>query len=161
MAMARKGDGGKAVQMMKMMNPIEHSSGPENTVLYGIEPYVVAADIYRLAGSVGKGGWSWYTGSAAWMYRAWVEEILGLKRRSDSLVIDPVIPPSWNGFSMTCRFNAAEYSIVITNPDRVGKGVISIELDGRSIRGNRIPLEKEGKHEARVRMGIPVDERLS
>ncbi|MCW8872491.1 MAG: hypothetical protein OQK01_07745, partial [Xanthomonadales bacterium] len=108
MAMARKGDGGKAVQMLKMMSPIEHSSGPNKTTLYGIEPYVVAADIYRLAGSVGKGGWSWYTGSAAWMYRAWVEEILGIKRRGDVLIIDPVIPPSWNGFSVTFHFNAAE-----------------------------------------------------
>jgi cellobiose phosphorylase len=95
------------------------------------------------------------------MYRAWVEEILGLKRRPGFLVIDPVIPRSWNGFTLTCRFNEAEYVIVVKNPDRVENGIISIELDGKSVRGNRIPLEKKGNHEVNVRMGIPGDKKLS
>ena len=155
MAMARKGDGERAVQMLKMINPIEHSSDPAKARHYGIEPYVVAADIYRLRDKPGKGGWSWYTGSAAWMYRAWIEEILGLKRRGDSLIIDPVIPVSWPGFSVKCRFEAAEYRIVIENPDRVGKGVVSVELDGELIRGNRISLVGEGEHDVQVRMGMP------
>ncbi len=113
--------------------------------------------------------WAWLSGAAdparaetalesasqclVLIYRAWVEKILGLKRRGDVLIIDSVIPPTWNGFSVTCRFNSAEYVIVITNPDRVGNGVFSLELDGKPIRGTRIPLEKEEKQKVNVRMG--------
>jgi cyclic beta-1,2-glucan glucanotransferase len=153
MAMARKGDGERAVQMLNMMNPIEHSSDLENTWKYGIEPYVVPADVYRLSDRVGKGGWSWYTGSAAWMYRAWIEEVLGLKRRKNFLVVDPVIPASWAEFSVLYRFEAAEYQIVFENPDQVGKGVASFKLDGEWLQGNRIPLVGEGNHQVQVRMG--------
>ena len=87
------------------------------------------------------------------MYRAWVEEVLGLKRRGESLFIDPVIPESWEGFSANCWFGAAEYKIVVDNPNRVGKGVVSIELDGKSVNGKRIPLTHTGEHEVRVLMG--------
>ena len=84
MAMARKGDGERAVQLLRMLNPIEHARDAEAVWHYGVEPYVVAADVYRLPGRVGQGGWSWYTGSAAWMYRAWIEEVLGLQVRGGS-----------------------------------------------------------------------------
>jgi cyclic beta-1,2-glucan synthetase len=155
MAMARKGDGGRAVQMLKMMNPIEHSSDLEKARHYGVEPYVVAADVYRLPGKVGQGGWSWYTGSAAWMYRAWVEEVLGLKRRGHSLIIDPVIPASWDRFSVNYKFAAAQYQIEVENPQRVGKGIASIVLNGELIEGNQVPLSKTGKHTVKVLMGAP------
>jgi cyclic beta-1,2-glucan synthetase len=155
MAMARKGDGTRAVQLLKMMNPIEHSSDLSKARHYGVEPYVVAADVYRLPGKVGRGGWSWYTGSAAWMYRAWIEDVLGLKRRGDDLIIDPTIPANWEGFSATWRFAAVEYEIVVKNPDRIGKGVASIVLDGEPIEGQKVPLCQSGKHTVTVLMGAP------
>ncbi len=92
MAMARSGDGTRAAKMLRMLNPIEHARDPESVWRYGVEPYVVAADVYRLPGWIGHGGWSWYTGSAAWMYRAWVEEILGLKVRGRNHAARPGHP---------------------------------------------------------------------
>ncbi|MBE0501011.1 MAG: glycosyl transferase [Desulfuromonadales bacterium] len=154
MAMARTGDGDRAVQMLQMMNPIEHSSNLESARHYGVEPYVVAADVYRLPDKVGRGGWSWYTGSAAWMYRAWVEEILGLKRRTDSLVIDPVIPVAWERFSVNYRFGSSNYHLLIENPERVSRGVVSVELDGALLEGNRLPITMQGgEYKVQVIMG--------
>jgi cyclic beta-1,2-glucan synthetase len=92
MAMARRGDGTRAAKMLCMLNPIEHAREPEAVWSYGVEPYVVAADVYRLPGRIGHGGWSWYTGSAAWMYRAWVEEVLGLKVLGDHMQLNPGFP---------------------------------------------------------------------
>jgi len=93
MAMARGGDGDRAAAMLRLLNPIEQTRDPEAVWRYGVEPYVIAADVYRLPGRVGRGGWSWYTGSAAWMYRAWVEEVLGLRIRADEMRLEPVILP--------------------------------------------------------------------
>ena len=92
MALARRGDGGRAVSILRMLNPIERARDSDTVWRYGVEPYVVAADVYRLPGLIGHGGWSWYTGAASWMYQAWVGEVLGLKVRGDHLEIDPVIP---------------------------------------------------------------------
>ena len=92
MAMARKGDGERAVQLLRMLNPIEHARDAEAVWHYGVEPYVVAADVYRLPGRVGQGGWSWYTGSAAWMYRAWIEEVLGLQVQNGQMRVNPGHP---------------------------------------------------------------------
>ncbi|MFA4875132.1 MAG: glucoamylase family protein, partial [bacterium] len=97
MAMARMGDGTRAAKMLRMLNPVERTRDPETVWRYGVEPYVVAADVYSSPGWVGHGGWTWYTGSAAWMYRAWVEEILGLKVRGDMMQLDPTIPGWWDG----------------------------------------------------------------
>lgn len=79
MALARQGDGDQAAGLLRIMNPIVHALEPGDVERYKIEPYVVSADVYRLPGRVGQGGWTWYTGSAGWMYRVWVEEVLGLK----------------------------------------------------------------------------------
>jgi cyclic beta-1,2-glucan synthetase len=137
------------------MNPIEHSSDLEKARHYGVEPYVVAADVYRLTGKVGQGGWSWYTGSAAWMYRAWVEEVLGLKRRANSLIIDPVIPKTWEGFSARIRFGSSEYRIVVENPDRVSKGVVSVHLNDELLDCNIVPIERlGGEYQILVTMGV-------
>ena len=111
MAMARKGDGERAVQLLRMLNPIEHARDAEAVWHYGVEPYVVAADVYRLPGRIGQGGWSWYTGSAAWMYRAWVEEVLGLQIRGEQMQINPVIPATWPGFSLRYRHGETIYSV--------------------------------------------------
>ncbi len=153
MAMARKGDGERAVKMLKIMSPVEHSSDPEKAIFYGLEPYAVAADVYRLKGNEGKGGWSWYTGSAAWMYRAWTEEILGIRRRGDFLLIDPVLPSSWRRFDITFRFAAAVYKISVDNPEGVAKGVESVKLNGKGQDINGFPLARNGEHIVEVLMG--------
>lgn len=156
MAMARKGDGDRAVQLLRMLSPIEHARDSEAAWLYGIEPYVVAADVYRLPGMVGRGGWSWYTGSAAWMYRAWIEEVLGLDVRGEEMWINPVIPKSWPGFSINYRHDETLYLIQVENPDACQSGVIWIEMDGHRITDRVIPLERGlVKHQVVVRMGYP------
>ena len=131
MAFARKGDGNRAGEILRILNPVEHAWDSTSAWKYAVEPYVVSADVYRLPGRIGQGGWSWYTGSAAWMYRVWIEEVLGLKKRGDRLFIDPVIPDWWDGFKVDFRHQGALYSIEVQNPDHVQKGVAEIDLDGR------------------------------
>jgi cyclic beta-1,2-glucan synthetase len=154
MAMARKGDGDRAVQLLRMLNPVEHARDSEATWNYGVEPYVVAADVYRLPGRTGQGGWSWYTGSAAWMYRAWVEEVLGFHLRGGMVTIDPVIPSQWSGFSLRYRHGEALYLIRVENPDGVQRGVSWVEMDGQRLAAGSILLEKGlVKHQVVVMMG--------
>jgi cyclic beta-1,2-glucan synthetase len=156
MAMARQGDGTRAVKILRMLNPIEHSHDPEAVWRYGVEPYVVVADIYRLPGRIGQGGWSWYTGSAAWMYRAWVEEILGLKIRGGTMEISPVIPGWWDGFQMTYRHGDAMYEIHVENPEHRERGVSCVDMDGVRIEDGIINLVATlSKHEVIIRMGEP------
>ena len=156
MALARSGDGARAAKILRMLNPIEHARDPETVWRYGVEPYVVAADVYRSPGRVGAGGWSWYTGSAAWMYRAWVEEILGLKVRGDSLQLAPVIPGWWDGFQMSYRHGEAIYEIQVENPEHCERGVSWVEMDGQRVNDGVIPLDRDlVKHRILVRMGKP------
>jgi len=157
MALARKGDGDRAAQLLRLLNPIEHARDAQGAWLYGIEPYVVAADVYRLPGRVGQGGWSWYTGSAAWMYRAWVEEVLGLQVSGTGLRVNPVIPAAWKGFSMRYRHGETLYAIQVENPDACQRGVAWVEMDGRRVPGGAIPLERGlVQHQVVVRMGADL-----
>ncbi|MEW6183019.1 MAG: glucoamylase family protein [Bacillota bacterium] len=144
MAFARQGEGDKAVEILGMLNPVEHSRTTETAERYRVEPYVVAADVYSLEGRVGQGGWTWYTGSAGWMYRVWLEEVLGLKLRGNELRLDPVIPTNWPGFTLRCRLGGARYEIRAENPDHVGRGVTWVEVDGRRLHGQTITLEDDG-----------------
>ncbi|BDD87851.1 cyclic beta 1-2 glucan synthetase [Desulfofustis limnaeus] len=154
MAMARSGNGGRAVQLLRMLNPIEHARDAEAAWRYGVEPYVVAADVYRLPGRSGQGGWSWYTGSAAWMYRAWVEEVLGVQVHAGQMRIDPVIPAGWPGFSLRYRHGEAAYEIKVENPEACEHGVAWVELDNLRLTGNVVPLERSlVTHQVLVRMG--------
>jgi cyclic beta-1,2-glucan synthetase len=154
MAFARKGDGNRAGEILRILNPIEHARDDRDVWRYTVEPYVVAADVYRLPGRIGQGGWSWYTGSAAWMYRVWTEEVLGMKKRGDRLIIDPVIPDWWDGFKVTLRHGEAIYVIEVQNPDHIQQGVTSLELDGQSLEERFITLDPEPvKHIVRVLMG--------
>jgi cyclic beta-1,2-glucan synthetase len=155
MAFARKGDSERAMTLLRMLNPIEHARDAEAAWQYGVEPYVVAADIYRLPGRVGQGGWSWYTGSAAWMYRAWIEEVLGLQVRGELLQIHPVIPASWPGFSISYRHGEAIYEIQVENPDRCQGGVAWMEMDGRRVTDGLIRMERRLiKHQVVVKLGM-------
>jgi cyclic beta-1,2-glucan synthetase len=156
MAMARQGDGERATRILRMLNPIEHTRDAEAVWRYGLEPYVVAADVYRLPQWMGHGGWSWYTGSAAWMYRAWVEEVLGLKVRGDRMQLSPVIPGWWEGFYVSYRHGEAIYEIQVENPQGCQRGVSWVEMDGRRMPDGVIPLHRDlVKHRILVRMGKP------
>ncbi|MBN2382831.1 glycosyl transferase [bacterium] len=155
MALARSRDGDRAVKILRFLNPIERTSNPDEVWRYGIEPYVVAADVYNLPGRIGHGGWSWYTGSAAWMYRVWVEEIFGLKIRGNTMLLDPVIPNGWGGFNMDFRYGDAIYEIrVEKSVEQLEQGVILVELDGQRVKGGVITLNRElVKHRVTVRFG--------
>jgi cyclic beta-1,2-glucan synthetase len=156
MAMARRGDGTRAVKMLRMLNPIERARDPDSVWRYGVEPYAVAADVYRLPGWIGHGGWSWYTGSAAWMYRAWVDEVLGLKVRGDHMQLNPVIPGWWEGFHLRYRHGEAIYEIQVANPEGCERGVSWVEMDGQRMRDGVIPLDRGlVKHRVLVHMGKP------
>jgi cyclic beta-1,2-glucan synthetase len=153
LALAMQGDGERAVKLLKMLNPIEHSSEINNSLRYAVEPYAVAADIYALSGDVGRGGWTWYTGSAGWMYRVWLEGVLGFKLRGEKLTLDPAIPPDWEGFTLSFRHGESLYEVRVLNPDGLGRGVKWIELDGKRLGSNEIELEKGPiKHELVVRL---------
>jgi cyclic beta-1,2-glucan synthetase len=154
MAMARRGDGTRAAKILRMLNPVERAREPESVWRYGVEPYAVTADVYRLPGRIGQGGWSWYTGSAAWMYRAWIEEILGLKVRGEAMRIAPVIPGWWDGFEMSYRHGEAIYEIQVENPDHCEQGVAWMEMDGQRVEDGTIRLARDlVKHRVLVRMG--------
>ena len=154
LAFARRGDGDRAVKLLSMLNPIEHTRTPEEVERYNVEPFVVAADVYALAGQVGRGGWTWYTGSSGWIYRVWIEEILGFKVRGDRLRLDPVIPADWPGFKIRYRYRRADYDIVVENPDHVSHGVAWIELDGVRQAEAVVDLrDDEARHSIVVKLG--------
>lgn len=140
----------------RMLERLERARDSEAVWRYGVEPCVVSADVYGLSGRVRHGGWSWYTGSAAWMYRAWVEEILGMKVRGDDLRMDPVVPGWWDGFRLRYRRGEATYEMQVENPDGCERGVSWVEMDGRRLREGLVVLERGlVKHRIVVRMGKP------
>jgi cellobiose phosphorylase len=132
MAFARLGNGARAVEILQMLNPIEHARTPEDYAVYRTEPYVVAADLYSLEAQRGRGGWTWYTGSAGWMYRVWLEEVLGFKLRGNRLSMQPVIPEEWPGFVITFRYGRTEYRIEVENGGEPSKQEIELKDDQRS-----------------------------
>ncbi len=133
MALAKLGEGGRATRLFAMLNPINHARTRADVQRYRVEPYVVAADVYSTAPHVGRGGWTWYTGSAGWMQRAGVESILGLRVLGDVLHLDPCIPRTWPSYEMTWRQGSARYVIRVENPGGVERGVASASLDGTAI----------------------------
>jgi len=112
--------------------------------IYKIEPYVVAADVYGIAPHIGRGGWSWYTGSASWMYRLIVESLLGLQLEGERLYIRPVLPSAWRSFAMDYRFRETDYHIAIVQEEGLGPGD-HVSLDGRAQVGQGIALVDDGK----------------
>jgi cyclic beta-1,2-glucan synthetase len=123
---------------------------------YKVEPYVVAADVYATPGHVGRGGWTWYTGSAGWMQRAGIESILGLRIEGDTLHLDPCIPRSWPRFEIAYRYGGSRYEIVVENPTGVERGLAAAELDGATILAQplSVPLKGDGAvHRLHVRLG--------
>jgi cyclic beta-1,2-glucan synthetase len=146
MALAKLGEGDNASSLFAMLNPINHARTRADVLTYKVEPYVIAADIYATPPHVGRGGWTWYTGSAGLMQRAGIESILGLRVQGDSFRLAPCIPGKWPGFEMTFRHGSATYEIRVENPDGRESGVRVAELDGRTIdtRPLTIPLVDDG-----------------
>ncbi|MBA3815306.1 MAG: protein ndvB [Parachlamydiaceae bacterium] len=145
MAFARRGEGEKAVGLLQMMHPLAHAKTLQDAEKFKVEPYVVAADIYALPGQMGRGGWTWYTGSAGWMYRIWIEEIFGFKLRGNLLSLHPVLPPNWEHATILYTFKETSYTILIENPNHLKNGNLEIKLDENILEKNEILLVDDRK----------------
>ena len=114
----------------------------------------MCADVYTAPGHVGRGGWTWYTGSASWMYRVALEGVLGFTKRGDSLSIDPCVPAEWREFAIEYRHGATTYAIAVRNPDGVCRGVVRVEIDGVDVPDRVVKLSGDGaRHEVLITMG--------
>jgi cyclic beta-1,2-glucan synthetase len=155
-AFATLGEGDKAAALFSLLNPINHARTRADVHCYKVEPYVIAADIYAVKPHVGRGGWTWYTGSGGWMQRAGIESILGLRLRGDVLEFEPCIPRSWPGFAVTLRHRSARYEIVVENPNGVSRGIVSVETAGVAVatQALKLALLDDGvTHKIVVRLG--------
>jgi cyclic beta-1,2-glucan synthetase len=155
-ASAMRGDGDKASELFSILNPVNRTLTRDAALRYKVEPYVVAADVYSVPPHVGRGGWTWYTGSAAWMYRAGLEWILGCRMHGTTLLLDPCIPRDWQGFQVSFRYRGTRYEIAIENPRGVNQGLASLQLDGETLPSGqgRIPLVDDGlTHRVRAVLG--------
>jgi cellobiose phosphorylase len=151
LATALQGRGQRALELFDMLNPVRHADSPEAVRLYKLEPYVLAGDVYGAPPHTGRGGWTWYTGSAGWLYRAGLEAILGFHLRGNRLRIDPRVSPDWPGYEITYRRASATYHIVVENAARTGRGVGVLTLDGQTVPEGLIDLADDGRqHEIRV-----------
>ncbi|MEA2609433.1 MAG: hypothetical protein QOJ75_1676, partial [Chloroflexota bacterium] len=156
LAFAALGDGDKAGELFSILNPINHASTRAGVHRYKVEPYVMAADVYSEPPHVGRGGWTWYTGSAGWMYQAGIESILGFHLRGERLVIEPCIPRAWPGYAIEFAYHSSRYEIEVENPHGVSGGVVAAELDGQAVAGPgaTIPLVDDGgTHRVKVVLG--------
>jgi len=151
MAFAAMGDADRAWELTDMINPVNHARSPEEVGVYKVEPYVVAADVYGCPPHVGRGGWTWYSGSAGWMYRLVMESILGLRLEIDKLRIQPCVPDGWESYSIQYRYRETMYRIAVL---RVPPGESpSMILDGAVLGDLAIPLcddRRDHAVEARV-----------
>ncbi len=154
-AYAGLGDGAAAERIFRLLNPVLRTRTGQESARYRVEPYVLAGDVYGCPPWVGRGGWTWYTGAAAWAYRLGVEAILGLRWEDGQLRVDPCIPPGWGGFEAWVRHGAGEIHVVVENPEAVSTGVSTVTLDGAPLDSSRIVLDPsaQGRHEVRVRLG--------
>jgi cyclic beta-1,2-glucan synthetase len=151
------GDGDRAARIFRLLNPIMHAGDREQSERYRVEPYVVGGDVYGAPPWVGRGGWTWYTGSAAWLYRLGVEGILGLRMEEGDLTVDPCLPAAWDRVEAWVRVGKQQIHVTVDNPDGVGHGAIAITLDGTPVEGNRIHVDPStaggGQREVAVRLG--------
>lgn len=144
MATALLGEGDRAHALFSLLNPIRHGESGTRIATYRVEPYVVAADVYGAPPHTGRGGWTWYTGSASWMYRIGLENLLGFRRGGDHFTLEPAIPAKWEGFQMAVRHGTASYGIEVRRAlahEQPGE----FTLDGQPLTGGRVPLEDDGR----------------
>ncbi|MEV4779609.1 cyclic beta 1-2 glucan synthetase [Burkholderia sp. LMU1-1-1.1] len=168
MAFARLGDTERAWELARMINPVMHGGTAEGTAKYKVEPYVVTADVYAVAPHVGRGGWSWYTGSSGWMYRLIIESLLGLTRGARQLTLAPRMPAGWNSFTLTYRYETSSYVIRVLHDDGAGAGASAVPVltvDGVPQHEQVIALVDTGMtHQVELRLparlAIPEEERL-
>jgi cyclic beta-1,2-glucan synthetase len=161
LALTKMGDGNNAAALFSLLNPVNHARTPEEVHRYKVEPYVVAADVYSVAPHAGRGGWTWYTGSAGWMYRAGVEGILGVCREGDFLVVNPCIPDTWPEFEATVTMQSTRYEIRVESAEKPG-GTCAV-LDGASVECRdgrvRVPLDS-GSHKLVISLCFGVSEEV-
>jgi len=148
------GDGDRAWDLFGLINPINHSRTNREYTIYKVEPYVMAADVYGEHPHIGRGGWTWYTGAAGWMYKAGVENILGFQKNGDRLILKPCIPKRWTSYSIKYKYMQTTYEINIQNPENCSTGVIKTLLDGNELENSEIPLINDlGVHVVEITMG--------
>ncbi|HSV45631.1 MAG TPA: glycosyltransferase 36 associated protein, partial [Ramlibacter sp.] len=155
LAFAKLGEGARAFELFALLNPINHALTAQQAGRYKVEPYAVAADVYSEAPHVGRGGWTWYTGAAGWMYQAGVEGILGLRREGAFLVVDPCIPPHWPGFEATVKVGGTCYEISVVSPAGRCRAVVHALVDGVALNviDGRVRLALDGaSHSAHLEM---------
>jgi len=160
MAFAALGDSRRAWELLAMINPVNHANSAAGVAIYKVEPYVVAADVYAVTPHAGRGGWSWYTGSAGWMYRLIVESLLGLRLEADKLYFAPCLPVDWNAFKLHYRYLETVYHIAVTQTDAADaaqSGAMRLTVDGVERPDNIIPLIDDRRdHAVEVRiMALP------
>jgi cyclic beta-1,2-glucan synthetase len=155
MATARQGDGDRAFELLQMINPLTRSATAEDMQRYKVEPYVVAADVYTAPSHLGRGGWTWYTGSASWMYRVGLEEILGFRKVGNSLRVEPCVPTAWNAYELSYRFGQATYEIEVRDPAGVQHGSAEVTVDGTPVPDGTIPLVDDGQRHHVVVAAVP------
>jgi cellobiose phosphorylase len=154
LATALQGRGDRALELWNLINPVYHATTPADVEHYKVEPYVVCADVYGAPPHTGRGGWTWYTGSASWLYRVALEAILGLRLAGDRLHFEPCVPPSWAGYEITYRYRSATYRVRVENPTDTGRGVRSVTVDDQPVPGRIVPLRDDGRtHDVRVTLG--------
>jgi cellobiose phosphorylase len=154
LATALQGDGDRAVELWNLINPVYHATTPAEVQQYKVEPYVVCADIYGAAPHTGRGGWTWYTGSASWLYRVALEAILGFRLEGNALRFAPCVPKAWPGYEVRYRHGTATYRIRVDNAAGRGQGVRTIRCDGQVIAGKVVTLADDGRtHTVEVELG--------
>ncbi len=152
LTLLREGD--RAGALLDLLNPVHHADTPEQLERYRVEPYVVAADVYGGTEHPGRGGWTWYTGSAGWFYRIVLERVLGLRKNGQLLSLVPCVPSRWRRFALSYRHGNSTYQIRVDNPQQVSCGVTQLLLDGKPLRESQIQLVDDGRsHELRVTLG--------
>ncbi len=155
MAFAALGDGRRAWELWAMINPVHHARSPEGTAIYKVEPYVVAADVYAVSPHIGRGGWTWYTGSAGWMYRLIVESLLGLRLEVDKLHVAPCLPVDWKGFTLHYRYRETLYHITVLQVS-AGNGETRVTVNGVEQHDKAIPLVNDRQeHSVEVKIQAP------
>jgi cyclic beta-1,2-glucan synthetase len=161
-AFAMMGNGDRAGELFAMLNPVNHSRTRAEAERYRVEPYVACGDVYSMLPNAGRGGWTWYSGSAAWMYRTAVEYILGIRFAGNRIFIAPVIPRRWPKFEVTIRHGSATYEIKVDNAAQRSSGISSATADGTAVLPtNGIALVDDGKtHHIEIVMGEPVEESI-
>jgi cyclic beta-1,2-glucan glucanotransferase len=157
MAFAALGDRRRAWELWTMINPIHHARSPEETAIYKVEPYVVAADVYAVSPHIGRGGWTWYTGSAGWTYRLIVESLLGLRLEVDKLHVAPCLPMDWKGFTLHYRYRETLYHITVLQVS-AGDCETRVTVNGVEQHDKAIPLVNDREeHTVEVKIQAPRD----